>query len=102
MGNTTTKHQATCKSGIELAWDADKKRQKHIDPYAYYTFYFYGDYSREVFLKANIDDPELEDKVRKCVEGYIWCAENSKFTGWASHVSHEGHKYLVSYVKKHT
>lgn len=101
MGNTTAKHQTTCKNNIEigLGWDAENKREKHIDPYAYYTFNFYGQYSREVFLKANIHDPDLENKIKKVVEGYIWCTENSKFNGWASHVHHKGRKYLVGYCK---
>lgn len=73
-------------------WDAQNKRQKHIDPYAYYTFNFYGEYSRDVFLNAHIDDPELEAKVKKIIEGKIWCTENSdKYIGGASHV----YMYLV-------
>ena len=101
MGNTVPKYsnQSEIGFGIEIVWDADNKREKHIDPYAYYTFHFYGEYSREVFLKANIEDPELEDKVKSVVERFIWNTNNSKFTGWASHLWHKGRKYLVSYNK---
>lgn len=100
MGNTAVKHQNTCQSGIEVVWDAENRRQKHIDPYAYYTFNFYGEYSRDVFLKAHIDDPELEAKVKKMVEGKIWCTKNSdKYIGGASHVYHRGHTYLVGYFQ---
>jgi hypothetical protein len=55
--------------------------------------------ARNVFLKANIDDHELEDKVKAAVEVHISCTENSKFTGWASHVYHKGFKYLVCFAK---
>lgn len=98
MGNTVPKHNNES-GGIEIVWDAESKREKHIDPSAYYTFHFYGEYSRDVFLKANIDDSELEDKVKSVVERFIWNTNNSKFTGWASHLWHKGRKYLVSYNK---
>lgn len=68
MGNKIVKEVDT--SLPSLTWDKENNRPKYFYPNGSFVFNFYGEYSRDEFLKANVDDPEFEKKVKKDVEHY--------------------------------
>lgn len=68
MGNTPPEPVDT--SCPEQSWDKETKRPKYVSKKAVYVFNFYGEYSREEFLRAGVDDPEFEQMVKKDVEHY--------------------------------
>lgn len=68
MGNKVTKEVDI--SAPSLTWDKENNRPKYFFPNGTFVFNFYGEYSRDEFLKANVDDPEFEKMVKKDVENY--------------------------------
>ena len=70
MGNTQPKRVDMDVSCLELSWDEKTQRPKYVDKKAAYVFNFYGEYSRDEFLRAGIDDPEFERMVKEDVEHY--------------------------------
>jgi hypothetical protein len=96
MGNTTAKELDT--SSPTWTWDDATERAKYVDSRAKYVFNFYGEYSRDEFLKAHVDDPELEKKVKEYVENrqsqpsYDECCRSC-----ATSIHHKGDKYGVAW-----
>lgn len=70
MGNTQPKQVDTDTSCPEPSWDETTQRPKYVNKKALYVFNFYGEYSREEFLRAGVDDPEFEKMVKKDVEHF--------------------------------
>lgn len=68
MGNSTSKQTERDISCPDRIWDDVTERPKYVDSKAKYVFNFYGEYSREEFLKANVDDPEFEKEVKEYVD----------------------------------
>lgn len=68
MGNKVVKeHDTSCPTET---WDKDNNRPKCFYADGTHVFNFYGEYSRDEFLKANVDDPEFEKKVKEDVEQF--------------------------------
>ena len=68
MGNKVVKESD--RSTPSLTWDKENNRPKYFFPDGTFVFNFYGDYSRDEFLKANVVDPEFEKIVKINVEHY--------------------------------
>lgn len=68
MGNKVAKEFDTTLPTI--TWDKENNRPKYYFPDGTHVFNFYGEYSRDEFLKANVDEPEFEKKVKEEVEHY--------------------------------
>lgn len=86
MGNTPAKHVDT--SCPTRSWDVKNKRPIYVDKNAEYVFNFYGEYTRDEFLKANVDNPEFEQRVKDYVDE---CNSSEAYRTQVQSFSHSDH-----------
>jgi hypothetical protein len=97
MGGNQSKNYVT--TAPTISWDEKNNRKiyKHLDPRVEYVFNFYGEYSRDEFLKAKVDDPELEEILKDKVEDEIASHKVFDYRSSSKNIYHKGRTYGFAY-----
>jgi hypothetical protein len=99
MGNTPAKPSYNLNTLTEK-WDKEHKRMKYEDKNAVYVFNFYGEYTREEFLKSGVDDPEIEQWVKNLIDEYNSNDVYRKCRGIAAPAIYKGRQYGIAWFNR--
>lgn len=98
MGNSQTKNNHHDISSPKKSWDEENDRPIFEDKNAEYVFNFYGNYSRDEFLKANVNDPELEAILKDEVNSCLKPVYQTGCRALAHSIYHKGKKYGFAWI----
>lgn len=63
---------------VKIVWNAETRKDMYYCPFAYYNFNFYGEFSETEYSKSNINNQELKNKIKLCVNDSLSYLQSGK------------------------